>query len=437
MAQVQDFESEARRIGSACHILVKISFANTEAVGEAYGREAARLFVSMLVERAEQFVQGAGMVEWSGISLDVLVFDPEHLSALRGLGGSSDTAIVSALVFALARSPLVVAPGVEVLPLIVAAGGQVEPFAAPALAEVGVELTRRLYAATPLFGALAGSEEMRALYVRDMAVAVMVAEALEDERLLMLWEPVAGVDEDAALLYQVGAERIVVPGGKLREPDSFIPALERTGMIRALDVHVMRMTIERLRANPTHRLGCRMSAQSAVIDGWWTDVLEELERDPDVAARLIVEFASGPAAHAIGLMVAFADRLRWLGCAIAVDALGSCLTSLDRAFRADIIKIDGAHLERAVERASEQDIDRLRHLIGLAKTLATDVVIGGVEDDVRLKAAQHAGARWFRGARLGSPSFTLRSVRSGIVPPLVAGVFSKALPLGVSEAIPQ
>ncbi len=42
-------------------------------------------------------------------------------------------------------------------------------------------------------------------------------------------------------------------------------------------------------ANPTARVGCNISALSAVDDAWWTPVLDRLAATPELASRLVIE----------------------------------------------------------------------------------------------------------------------------------------------------
>lgn len=128
-----------------------------------------------------------------------------------------------------------------------------------------------------------------------------------------------------------------------------------------------------------------------------------LAAEPDVAERLVIEITETAAFANLGLAVDFADRLRGLGCCIAVDDFGASHATRRRllALKPDIAKVDALYLRLAS--VSPEDAAVLHHLVGLAGSLATTVVVEGVETGEMLAIAERTGAAWFQGHFVGAP----------------------------------
>ena len=85
----------------------------------------------------------------------------------------------------------------------------------------------------------------------------------------------------AVLILAVGfaPEAAVAPG-------ELFPALERLGMTRLFDHHVMALIGRELERHPDAVIGVNLSGASASCDGWWLPLLDRLESAPALARRL-------------------------------------------------------------------------------------------------------------------------------------------------------
>ena len=111
-----------------------------------------------------------------------------------------------------------------------------------------------------------------------------------------------------------------------------------------LDHAVMTAVVNRFETDPTAKLGCNLLALSFVSDAWWESLLERLAAQPDVAARLTVEFTETAPLSDLDAASAFVRRIQSLGCRIALDDFGAGNSSLAfaRAIRPQVIKIDSS-----------------------------------------------------------------------------------------------
>jgi len=219
-------------------------------------------------------------------------------------------------------------------------------------------------------------------------------EAIE-ANLRLLREPICSPDRSGEVLYQECLARLDVEG-QVRFPDSFLPQLEAAGLMRWFDRLVMLRVIDALRRNEEAVLGCNVSGVSAVDDEWWEPVYARLEREPEMAARLVIEITeSAPLDPTVGRP--FVYRLQRLGCRVAVDDFGKgygVYTAMAIA-HPDIVKLDRALLLAAHRERS--GVRQLRAMVRLAGEYAPQVVVEGVATAEDLRLVVEAGAKWAQG----------------------------------------
>lgn len=220
------------------------------------------------------------------------------------------------------------------------------------------------------------------LLAGDLRLARRFQAALARGRVRLDWQAVrhAGHPEWEPL-YRETLLRVTAASGEPPLPtQELILALERLGLIRLLDRCVLGTVLDRLNAEPTLRLACNLSRQSAAMDAWWEAVCRWLAARPQVARRLTLELTE----TAVGERVAtreFIRRLREHGVRIAIDDFGAAHNNLDFVLdaRPDVIKIDCRYTREA--RRSAKGAEVLRHLLALCRELAPCVVLEGLEED--------------------------------------------------------
>ena len=122
-----------------------------------------------------------------------------------------------------------------------------------------------------------------------------------------------------------------------------------------------------------------------------------------MASRLTIEITETAPLPDVEVAVAFVQRLKRLGCRIALDDFGAGHSSVAfaRAAQPDVIKVDGGYLHRAKE--SERDARIFRRLVSLCRTLAPQVVAERVESKRDARLAADAGAEWLQGVGMALP----------------------------------
>ena len=241
-------------------------------------------------------------------------------------------------------------------------------------------------------------------YRADMALAVTLFDAMRDDRLALAWQPVRSAEDPEEILYHEGLLRIVTPGGAIETAGDAIEALERLGLIRALDRYVMAEAIRDLGIYRMKRIGVNISAQSLVRDEWWARIVESLEGQPQLAGRLHIEITETAPMASVTQALDLVSTLRRLRCRIVIDDFGAghAAIRLLLAFKPDIVKIDRFFVHYA--KSSAQGFAALGHLIGLAGSLGALPVVEGVETASESEMVRKAGCCWQQGYHLGRPS---------------------------------
>lgn len=223
---------------------------------------------------------------------------------------------------------------------------------------------------------------------------------LAQGKLVLAFQPVVWLPDSQRVLYQEGLLRHIEAQGEGVYPFAM---LEKHQLMRELDRSVVNCVIERLLQNEHLRLGCNISAQSAIVDHYWQPILMQLRDAPSVAARLVIEVTESATPPSTSAAIEFVLCLRELGCRVAIDDFGAGLGTLEfiRQTRPDIVKIDQGYLQRA--RLETNNAQTLGHLVQLCKTLAPCVIIEGIESEADRALATACGSEWGQGYLFGRP----------------------------------
>lgn len=250
-------------------------------------------------------------------------------------------------------------------------------------------------------------------YRSDMIEADDLLRAIDSDGLCLAWQAVRSASESSEILYYEGLLRKADAAsvGDDVAPLRALRALERLGFIRLLDHYVVSRVIDQLEADPTVVLAANISALSAIFDQWWVAIESRLLSQRDVARRLVLEITE-TAEISVSQATIFSDRMRRLGCLIALDDFGVGYASIGRlvALSPDIAKVDGSFIRR-MDR-SERDRRILANIIGLAREISPVVIVEGIETDAQRKFVAGIGAGWIQGYFVGRPAV----VRSWLFP---------------------
>jgi diguanylate cyclase (GGDEF)-like protein len=252
---------------------------------------------------------------------------------------------------------------------------------------------------TALYQAKAAGKNRYTLFHSAMQTAIQdrlmiqmdLADALEEERLLLLYQPTFDLQSERV----IGVEALIRwrhPTRGILEPAEFIPLAEQTGLIIPIGRCVLEEACRQAAAWHArgHHIGMSVNISARQLD---TDELI------DDVRQVLHDYALDPAALTLEVTEtalmrdpeATAERLRslkGLGVRIAIDDFGTGYSSLAylRQFPADALKIDRSFIKGIA--GSKQSAALIRTLVQLGKTLQIETLAEGIEDQVQLETLQ-------------------------------------------------
>jgi diguanylate cyclase len=242
----------------------------------------------------------------------------------------------------------------------------------------------------------------------DMQWATRLAQALDEERLVLFGQRLQPLREGPDGLHVEALVRMRQPDGSLTLPGSFLPATERFGMAPRLDRWVVR---EALRWLQDHGAGCNLaclhvnlSAQSLADASFRRDILTVLEdAGTGTCHALCFEITETVALANLGELAAFVDEVRARGARVAVDDFGAGASHFGylRSLKVDIIKVDGQFIKGMLR--DPLDDASVRGFLEVARVLGVQTVAEFVDEAAVLARVRELGFDFAQGYFIGRP----------------------------------
>jgi len=238
--------------------------------------------------------------------------------------------------------------------------------------------------------------------VRMMAIADEVMSALNDNRLLLAYQPIIGAADRKIVKYEA-LLRLRRKDGSLATAGYFVPAAEQLGIVGLIDRRAVEMAVATLRANQGVRIGVNVSGTAAGNPAWLNSFVEFVRANKDVAARLNVELTETAALNHFEENAQFVSQLREMGSTVSIDDFGAGYTSFRnlQMLHVDMVKIDGAFVKGLS--ASPENQVFVRTLVGLAKNFNLQTVAEWVESEADAQLLHSMGVDYFQGFFFGEP----------------------------------
>jgi len=221
-------------------------------------------------------------------------------------------------------------------------------------------------------------------------------------------------------------------------PGAFLPAAERYGMMPQLDRWVIGQAIANfgqlhISGRLPGRCSLNLSASTLEDDGLADYVLDLIEHHGVEPSRLCFEITETEAVRNLARAVRFIERLRAVGCQVALDDFGAGMSSFGylKNLPVDVIKIDGSFVRDLdadpMSRSIINAITEIGHQRGL------DVVAEWVASDACAQALRELGVDYGQGFTLHRPERVLYQ-RDADVHPKASAEPLRARPAGISHA---
>ena len=196
--------------------------------------------------------------------------------------------------------------------------------------------------------------------------------------------------------------------GRVVMPGAFRPAAERYGLIAQLDRWVVAQAIshfDELHASGSVLGRCSLNLSAATLedDSLADYVLGLIEQHGVAPERLCFEITETEAVRNLSRAVRFFERLRAVGCQVALDDFGAGMSSFGylKNLPVDVIKIDGSFIRDLetdpMSRSIVDAITEIGHQRGL------DVVAEWVASDGIVEILRKLGVDYGQGFALHRP----------------------------------
>ena len=233
-----------------------------------------------------------------------------------------------------------------------------------------------------------------------------VHEALEDEKFVLAFQPIKPTTGEEPSRYEV-LVRMKTSSDTLYFPGDFIPTAEKFGLIRELDIWVVRQALSVLSSLPesyshvsfTVNLSGLSVGEPAMFDLIKT-ALEASNIDRD---RVIFEVTESAAFQDLTLAIEFIDKIKKLGCRIALDDFGVGFSSFSylKQLHANILKIDGSFI-RDINNSKEDQLF-VKALVDVARGMGMMTVAEFVETEEVYETVRSLGVDYVQGYYIGKP----------------------------------
>ncbi|HSF26104.1 MAG TPA: EAL domain-containing protein [Actinomycetes bacterium] len=233
--------------------------------------------------------------------------------------------------------------------------------------------------------------------------------ALDRGQLVVQYQPYL----NAATGVLAGFEALVRwthPREGLLPPDEFVPLAEESGLIREIDLWVLRQACERAatwaREHPEHpptTMSVNVSA-SALHGATLVDDVVEVLRDTGLpASRLVLEITETVMMADVEAAALRLAELKALGIRLAIDDFGTGYSSLSylQSLPVDIVKIDRSFVGRLGQEPDQAAL--VNSVLELGRVLGLQSVVEGVESPEQMAELERLGADIVQGFLISRP----------------------------------
>jgi diguanylate cyclase (GGDEF)-like protein len=239
----------------------------------------------------------------------------------------------------------------------------------------------------------------------ELAIASQLRQAERRDELELYYQPIVALEQSCI----VGAEALLRwnrPGAGMLLPGDFLPAAERTGLIRPITAWVLERACIEARRWCDHDLD--LYASINLPPAYWQPaairrVIATIESFGLPADRVMIEFTEEAAMAEIADLGQLVDDIHSQGLRLAIDDFGIGYSSLGRLsrLRPSMIKIDRSFVK---DLPGDRDAGVLvETMITMAQKLGIQCLAEGIETEAQLKFLREIGCPLGQGYLYSRP----------------------------------
>jgi len=237
-----------------------------------------------------------------------------------------------------------------------------------------------------------------------------IHDALENQKLVLAFQPIQPTTGETASRYEV-LIRMRKSDGDLYYPGDFIPTAEQFGLIRDIDAWVVKRAISVLSDLPPEHshisFTINLSGLSVGEVSMYELISGELDKLSLDRSRIIFEVTESAAFQDINKAIEFIEKIKYLGCRIALDDFGVGFSSFSylKQLHADILKIDGSFIRDIHQNKDDQLF--VKALVDVARGMGMITVAEFVESEQIYQMVRSLGVDYVQGYHIGRPEVGL------------------------------
>ncbi|HKY23089.1 MAG TPA: EAL domain-containing protein [Vicinamibacterales bacterium] len=249
---------------------------------------------------------------------------------------------------------------------------------------------------------------IQAKAVRSLSLKAQMRKAIEQEELVLLYQPVVSLGSGKfqgceALVRWIHADGII-------NPDEFIPLAEETGLIVPLGRWTMHKACSQAHAWRTEFPDLPeglVSVNVSAIELAHPDFITNLDRIVQASgiqpSDLRLELTESVAMHEPSRTIKAIHQLRTRGHQVAMDDFGTghCSLSYFHQLPVDLLKIDQSFVHDL--ETSARAVSAVRLMVDMARTVGTEVIVEGVETERQATILLGVGCTLAQGYAFSRP----------------------------------
>ena len=232
-----------------------------------------------------------------------------------------------------------------------------------------------------------------------------IQEALDTDGLIAFAMPIHDLEMDKVTLFEL-LVRMEDDDGSIIPPDRFLSAAERVGLIRDIDIWMLRQAIGLLKQyeNEDLHLNVNVSPRS-LADGVYLDTARAALAETGIQPkRLGLEITETAIVSDMGRVNDAVRVIKQIGCRLVLDDFGSGFSSFFylKQMALDSLKIDGSYVRHLCQ--SSQDQHLVRAIVEMARGLGMLTTAEYVESEDVMVQLRSLGVDLAQGYAIGQPS---------------------------------
>jgi EAL domain-containing protein (putative c-di-GMP-specific phosphodiesterase class I) len=230
-----------------------------------------------------------------------------------------------------------------------------------------------------------------------------VADALDTDRFTLYAQPILELQTNEVTRHEL-LLRVLDEADGPQSPIQVLDIAERLDAVFDIDLWVVERAMQLAADQPGTCLQINLSGRSVGDPRLTDEVTRLIERYEVKPEQLTFEITETALIGNLSEARRFADRVRELGCELALDDFGSGYASFRylRIFPIDLVKIDGEYVVGLVDNPQDQVL--VRALVQVCQAYGIRTVAEFVQDEPTLRLLRELGVDYVQGYLIGRPS---------------------------------